>query len=118
MPGIAIFAVAILVGFITGVFKRVQHQRTTIGVVVSIEHIHDTDESIPTYYACAEYKVNEKIYSVRSQYKSASYRPGQKVRIAYNARNPKQAFFKPSFANYLIVSLLVVVSIIVMIQTL
>ena len=44
MPGLAIFVVAIFAAALTGMFTRVKNQKTTSGVVVSVEHKYDSGE--------------------------------------------------------------------------
>ena len=48
MPGLVIFAVALFAAALTGMFTRVKNQKTTTGVVVSVEHKYDSGEkSLP-----------------------------------------------------------------------
>lgn len=117
MPGLAIFAVAIFAAALTGMFTRVKNQKTTIGTVVSVEHKYDSGEKKPTFYAYAEYEVNETIYVVKSRNRSSSYHTGQKLKVAYNEANPGEAFIKPAFANYLVVAIILVIAVVVTIQT-
>ena len=44
MLGIAILAVALFAAALTGMFTRVKNQKTTTGVVVSLEHKCDSGE--------------------------------------------------------------------------
>ena len=117
MPGLAIFVVAIFVAALTGMFKRVKNQKTITGRVVSLEYKYDSDEKKPTYYAYAEYEVNGEIYTVKSHTRSASYRTGQKLKIAYNVDSPSESFIKPTFANYLAVAIISLIAVIVTLQT-
>lgn len=117
MPGLAIFAVAVFAGALTGMFSRVKNQRTTTGVVVSVEYKCDFEDKSPTFYAYAEYEVNGEIYTVKSRSRSSSYHTGQKLKVAYNCENPNDSFIKPTFANYLVVAILFVIAAIVTIKT-
>ena len=117
MPGLAILVVAIFAAALTGMFKIVKNQTTTTGVVVSVEHKYDSGEKKPTYYAYVEYEVSGELYTVKSHNRSSSYHTGQKMKVAYNNQNPGDSFIKPTFANYLVVAILVVIAIVVTIQT-
>lgn len=117
MPGLAIFAVALFAAALTGMFTRVKNQKTTTGVVVSVEHKYDSSEKKPTFYAYAEYEVNGKLYTVKSQNRSSSYHTGQKLKVAYNRENPNDSFIKPTFANYLVVTIIFVIAIVVTVKT-
>ncbi len=117
MPGLAIFAVALFVAALTGMFTRVKNQKTTNAVVVSVEHKYDSGERKPTFYAYAEYEIGGKVYTVKSRNRSSSYHTGQKLKVAYNAQNPSDSFIKPTFANYLVVVIILVIATVVTIQT-
>lgn len=86
-------------------------------MVVSVEHKYDSGEKKPTFYAYAEYEVNEKLYTVKSQNRSSSYHTGQKLKVAYNRENPNDSFIKPTFANYLVVTIVFVIAIVVTVKT-
>ena len=118
MPGLAIFVVAIFAAALTGMFTRVKNQKTTTGVVVSVEHKYDSGEKKPTFYAYVEYEVNGELYTVKSRNRSSSYHTGQKLKVAYNNKNPGDSFIKPTFVNYFVVAIIVVIAIVVTIQTL
>lgn len=117
MPGLAILVVAIFAAALTGMFTRVKNQKTTSGVVVSVEHKYDSGEKKPTFYAYVEYEVNGELYTVKSRNRSSSYHTGQKLKVAYDNKNPGDSFIKPTFANYLVVAIIVVIAIVVTIQT-
>lgn len=117
MPGLAILAVAIFAAGLTGMFTRVKNQKTTDGVIVSVEYKYDSGEKKPTFYAYVEYEVNGEIYTVKSRNRSSSYRTGQKLKVAYNDKNPSDAFIKPTFANYLVVAIIFTIAVVVTIQT-
>lgn len=118
MPGLAILVVAIFAAALTGMFTRVKNQKTTTGVVVSVEHKYDSGEKKPTFYAYVEYEVGGELYTVKSRNRSSSYHTGQKLKVAYNDKNPGDSFIMPTFANYLVVAIVVVIAIVVTIQTL
>lgn len=113
MPGLTIIVMAVLVGFITGIFSRVQNQKIANGVVISIEHQYESGEKKPTYIAIVEYSVNGEDYLVKSGHKSASYYVGQKMRVGYDVENPKNALVKPTMINYIVFVLLLIMGIIV-----
>lgn len=117
MPGLAILAVAIFAAALTGMFTRVKNQKTTTGVIVSIEHKYDTGEKKPTFYAYVEYEVNGEPYTVKSRNRSSSYHTGQKLKVAYNNENPSDSFIKPTFANYLVVTIILAIAVVVTIKT-
>lgn len=117
MPGLAIFIVAIFTAAITGMFTRVKNQKTTTGTVVSVEYKYDSGETKPTFYAYAEYEVDGTVYTVKSRNRSSSYHTGQKLKIAYNGKNPSDSFIKPTSANYLVVVIIFVIAVIVTILT-
>ena len=117
MPGLAILVVAIFAAALTGMFTRVNNQKTTTGEVVSLEYKYDSGEKKPTFYAWVEYEVNGEIYTVKSRNRSSSYHTGQQRKIAYNAKNPSESFVKPTFANYLVVAGIFVMAIVVTIRT-
>ena len=117
MPGLAIFAVALFAAALTGMFTRVKNQKTTTGVIVSVEHKYDSGEKKPTFYAHAEYEVNGKLYTVKSRNGSSSYHTGQKLKVAYNQENPSDSFIKPTFANYLVVAIIFVIAVVVTVKT-
>lgn len=117
MPGLAIFAVALFAAALTGMFTRVKNQKTTTGVVVSVEYKYDSGEKKPTFYAYAEYEVNGKLYTVKSRNRSSSYHTGQKLKVAYNRENPSDSFIKPTFANYFVVTIIFVIAVVVTVKT-
>lgn len=117
MPGLALLAVAIFAAALTGMFTRVKNQKTTTGEVVSVEYKHDTDEEKPTFYACVEYEVNGELHTVKSRNRSSSYHTGQKLKVAYNNENPSDSFIKPTFANYLVVTIIFAIAVVVTIKT-
>ena len=117
MPGLAIFVVAVFATALTGIFTRVKNQKTTSGVVVSVEHEYDSGEKKPTFYAYVEYEVNGKLYTVKSRNRSSSYYIGQKLKVAYNDENPSDSYIKPTFANYLVLAIIFIIAIVVTIKT-
>lgn len=117
MPGLALLAVAIFASALTGMFTRVKNQKTTTGEVVSVEYKHDTDEEKPTFYAYVEYEVNGELHTVKSRNRSSSYHTGQKLKVAYNNENPSDSFIKPTFANYLVVTIIFAIAVVVTIKT-
>lgn len=117
MPGLALLAVAIFAAALTGMFTRVKNQKTTTGEVVSVEYKHDTDEEKPTFYAYVEYEVNGELHTVKSRNRSSSYHTGQKLKVAYNNENPSDSFIKPTFANYLVVTIIFAIAVVVTIKT-
>ena len=117
MPGLALLAVAIFAAALTGMFTRVKNQKTTTGEVVSVEYKHDTDEEKPTFYAYVEYEVNGELHTVKSRNRSSSYHTGQKIKVAYNNENPSDSFIKPTFANYLVVTIIFAIAVVVTIKT-
>lgn len=113
MPGLVIIVMAVFVGAITGVFSKVPNQKVTGGTIVSVEHKYDTGERRPTYTAIVEYEVNDVVYSVKSRYKSASYRIGQPVKVAYDAADPQNSLIRPSVSVYVVMILLIIAGIII-----
>lgn len=117
MPGLGIFAVAVFAAALTGMFTRVKNQKTTTGVVASVEHKYDSGEKKATFYAYVEYEVNGELYTVKSRNRSSSYHTGQRLKVAYNRKNPSDSFIKPTFANYLVVTIILVIAVVVTIKT-
>ena len=117
MPGLAIFALALFAAALTGMFTRVKNQKTTTGEVVSVEYKYIPNEKKPTFYAYAEYEVNGKLYTVKSRIRSSSYHTGQKLKVAYNLENPSDSFIKPTFSDYVVVTTIFVIAVVVTVKT-
>ena len=62
--------------------------------------------------------MNGDLYTEKIRNRSSSYHTGQKLKVAYNNKNPGDSFIKPTFANYLVVAIIVVIAIVVTIKTL
>lgn len=104
MAGIILIIMGITAGAISGIFYKIPHQRVIKGEIVSIERKKTQDSGRTTYGAYAEYYVDGVPYTVKSRYKSTSFRTGQKVRIGYNRENPEQAAIRPNIKTYLVMA--------------
>lgn len=100
MPGIPFIVIAWMVGAISGVFRRLPHQKTVVGQIVSIERGKTMDAGRTRYTAYVEYWVDGIPYTIKSKFKSATFYTGQKMRVAYNAASPRHAIVRPGAAVY------------------
>ncbi len=116
MPGLAILALAIFAAALSGMFKRVKNQKTATGSVVSLECKNESGEP-SKYYAYVEFEVNSVVYTVKSRNRSTSFYTGQKFKVAYNSKDPNDAFIKPKPDSYIVVAILLIIGIIVTVKT-
>jgi len=116
MPGIIVIGMGLLLGWITGIFKRVTNQKVTNGEIVNLEERDWHDSKRPVYRAVIEYEVDGRIYTIKSGYKSSSFRNGQKVRVAYDELNPENAFLKAGMSTYIIMVMIIACGIIMIIN--
>jgi len=101
MEGLFLFAVALILAALTGVFSRVPNGKTVKGEIVSIEKGRFQSPGSTTYYAWVEYEVNGKIYAKKTTYRSAHIYVGDKMKVMYNTDNPEEAVIKPSLSVYI-----------------
>lgn len=102
MPGVILIIIALMVGAISGVFRRIPNQKIITGEIVSIEREKTIDAGRTMYTANVEYCVDGNTYAIKSKFKSSTFRTGQKMRIAYNEAAPQQAIVRPQITTYIV----------------
>jgi hypothetical protein len=117
MSGFAMIAVALIIGFGFGAFKRVKNQVRTIGIVTAADYRYDSDSRKSTYEALVEYHAGGKVYVMKSSYRSSSFQKGKKVTVCYNKLLPEEAFIRTGSNLYLCMSLFFIFGIYVIIKT-
>ena len=100
MPGVILILMGLLVGAVSGVFRRVPDQKSTVGEIVSIEREPDPDAGRTMYTACVEYAAGGNLYTVKTGFRSPSFRTGQKMRVAYSGTAPENAIVRPGAVTY------------------
>ena len=118
MPGIILIGMALMLGFITGVFRRVPNPKSVAGEIVSLEREKTMSSEQTTYAAYVEYCVNGMLYTTKSRYTSATFHVGDKLRVVYNKANPQQAIIRPRVTIYFAMIGFVAAGIIVCCRTL
>lgn len=103
MPGVILIIIALMVGAISGVFRRIPNQKIATGEIVSIERKKTLQSGEPMYTAYVEYYIDEVPYTIKSKFKSSSFRTGQKVQVKYNQAAPQQAIIRPNLTTYVVV---------------
>ena len=104
MPGLILIAMGLLLGAISGVFRKVPNRSAVTGEIVSLEREKYTEADRTKYWAMVEYCVDGTFYTVKSTYKSSLFRTGQKMRVAYNKACPQQAVVRPGILTYIVVA--------------
>ena len=100
MPGVILIVIALLLGLITGAFRRVPNQGTVMGEIVSLQRERDLDGGRTRYAGSVEYYVDGKPYYVETASKSSTFRTGQRMRVAYDRTDPGRAVVRPKAAIY------------------
>ena len=104
MPGVILIFMGLLLGLISGAFRRLPNQRTTSGHVVSLERAPDAEEGRTRYAAWVEYQVDGVTYTVKSASRSATFHTGQRMRVAYDRTAPRNAAIRPGGTVYLVMA--------------
>ena len=100
MPGVILILMGLLLGAVSGVFRRVPNQKSTVGEIVSIEREPDPDAGRTMYTANIEYAVDGTLYTVKTGFKSSAFRTGRKMRVAYCKTAPETAVVRPGAITY------------------
>lgn len=117
MPGILIMLMALLLGHINGIFKRIPQSKSTKGVIVSTQRHYKSGKHLDVYSATIKYVVGDEEYIIESTKRSSSYAVGQRVKIVYDANNPSNAIIKPGIDRYITVALLFLAGTIIAIKS-
>jgi len=104
MPGLILMAMGLLLGVISGAFRKVPNKKTVVGEIVSLEQEKYAHAGQTKYWAIVEYCVDGTFYTVKSTSKSTNFHTGQKMRVAYNKACPQQAVVRPGILTYIIVA--------------
>ena len=104
MPGLILMAMGLLLGAISGAFRKVPNRTAVVGEIVSLEQEKYTHADRTKYWAIVEYCVDGTFYTVKSTSKSTNFQTGQKVRVAYNQACPQQAVVRPGILTYIVVA--------------
>lgn len=113
MPGIILIFIALLIGAISGVFRRIPNKMITVGEIVSIERERDLGAGGSVYTANVEYYVSGIPYTIKSSFRSSTFRTGQKLGVAYNKGAPEYAFVRPEATTYILMAGFVVAGLVV-----
>lgn len=95
MQGVSLILMGILLGAVTGAFRRLPNQRRVRGVVTAVEEAGSAGRR-PAFRAIVEYHVQGTTFLVRSGRASPSFRPGQQRWIAYDSLDPQRAILCPA----------------------
>lgn len=104
MPGVILILMGLLLGAISGVFRRLPNQRITSGEVVSLERDPNPEQGRTRYAAWVEYQVDGAVYTVKSRTRSSNFYTGQRVQVAYDPAAPQNAVIRPGKTVYLIMA--------------
>lgn len=101
MPGVILILMGLLMGLISGAFRRLPNQRITSGQVVSLERDPNPEAGRTRYAAWVEYQVDGAVYTVKSRFRSSTFYTGQRMRVAYDQAAPQNAAIRPQRTVYL-----------------
>jgi hypothetical protein len=93
----------------TGIFRRVQNQKTTVGYIDSVRFSPSVNYDEPgTSSATVLFDVDGRGYSVRASSSNSfsSFREDKRVRVCYNADRPEDCFVRNDIFSFLFIAVL------------
>lgn len=117
MEGLFCIITALVLVIMTNAFRRLPNQKSIKGTVVATENKKTVHSTRKRYIGYVEYVVDDKVYSIASNYISSNMRVGQSIRISYDESNPENAITRPPMFIYLLFVGLIIMGLYMIIQS-
>lgn len=104
---LSVYLLSLIAGFAYGVFRRLNNQKKTKGIITDLKQKIRNESGRTTYTGVVNYSIDGREYQIESSFQASSYRIGKKVIVYYNEVNPREAFVRAPIIVYLFVYFLI-----------
>lgn len=101
-----LYLIAFIAGFAFGIFKRVENQKKTKGIIIDLKQNYHNKTGRTTLTAIVSFKANNNEYQIESAFQSSVFHKGKNVVVYYNEKKPCEGFVRAPLIAYLFVYLL------------